>query len=249
MELFNPEVLVVTDERRFVLGEDPPVAAAHCDLGVGEVCDHLTHRPFVRSRLLVEVIARFLGQHLQLVGSRCLSRRGFVVAEQVEKKLLVGTGLCHRVRRSVAVVHHRNLPVRPGSLEASFAAVFVEQWRDMAESLRGTTFGLVVLLIVEGLGALFVTLLNVVTSRALGQDFLPWESGLIPGAFGVMCLAAAFGVMRSESWGAVLAAVAQVFVLAGGVIGLIYSGEAVLWVAVGLCLLGLYIVSRTVRRA
>lgn len=119
----------------------------------------------------------------------------------------------------------------------------------MAESLRGTTFGLVVILVVEGLGALFVTLLNVVTSRALGQDFLPWESALIPGAFGVLCLAAAFGVLRAETWGAVLAAVVQVFVLAGGVIGLIYSGQAVLWIAVGLGLLGLFLVSRTVRTA
>ena len=127
--------------------------------------------------------------------------------------------------------------------------MFMEQWRNMAEPLRGTTLGLVVLLVVEGLGALFVTLLNVVTSRALGQDFLPWESALIPGAFGIMCLAAAFGVTREGSWGAVLAAVAQVFVLAGGVIGLIYSGQAVLWIAVGLGLLGLLLVSRIVRRS
>ena len=127
--------------------------------------------------------------------------------------------------------------------------MFVEQCRPMGESLRGSTFGLVVLLTLEGLGALFVTLLNVVTSRALGQDFLPWESSVIPGAFGVLCLAAALGVMRGQSWGAVLAAVAQVFVLAGGVIGLIYSGQAVLWVAVGFGLLGLIFVSRTVQSA
>jgi hypothetical protein len=119
----------------------------------------------------------------------------------------------------------------------------------MTESLRGTKFALVVLLTLEGLGALFLTLLNVVTSRALGQEVLPWESSVIPGAFGFMCLAAALGVMRARSWGAVLAAVAQVFVLAGGVIGLIYSGQAVLWVAVGLGLLGLLLVSRTVKAA
>lgn len=119
----------------------------------------------------------------------------------------------------------------------------------MTESARGTRFGLVVLLTIEGLGALFVTLLNVVTSRALGHDFLPWESSLIPGGFGVLCLAAAIGLMRARDWGAVLAAVAQVMVLAGGVIGLFYSGQAVLWVAVGLGILGLLLVSRTMRRA
>ena len=127
--------------------------------------------------------------------------------------------------------------------------MFMEQCPNVAESLRGTIFGLVVLLVVEGLGALFVTLLNVVTSRALGQGFLPWESALIPGTFGVFSLATAFGVMRAETWGAMLAAVVQVFVLAGGVIGLIYSGQAILWIAVALGLLGLLLVSRTVRAA
>jgi hypothetical protein len=53
--------------------------------------------------------------------------------------------------------------------------------------------------------------------------------------------------MRAQTWGAVLAAVVQVFVLAGGVIGLVYSGQSVLWIAVGLGLLGLLLVSRTVR--
>ena len=34
---------------------------------------------------------------------------------------------------------------------------------------------LVTLLVLEGLAALLVTLLNLVTSNALGQDFLPWS--------------------------------------------------------------------------
>lgn len=249
MEVFDPEVLVVPDQGWLVLGEYPAVPTAHRDLGVSEVCDHLTHGPFARPGLLIYLVACFLCKLPQLGGSRLLRRRGVVGPEQVEKELLVGSGFGHRIRGNVTVVHHRNLPGGQRSFKAPFELRFVEQCRPMPETLRGTTFGLVVLLIVEGLGALFVTLLNVITSRALGQDFLPWESSLIPGTFGVMCLAAALGVMRGQSWGAVLAAVAQVIVLAGGVIGLIYSGQAVLWVAAGLGLLGLIFVSRTVRRA
>ena len=75
---------------------------------------------------------------------------------------------------------------------------------------------LVTLLVLEGLAALLVTLLNLVTSNALGQDFLAWESYLIPGVFGALCLVAAFGVMRSMTWGRALAAIAQLLVLAGG---------------------------------
>lgn len=117
----------------------------------------------------------------------------------------------------------------------------------MAESSRVASTILVILLVLEGLGALFVTLLNVVTSRALGQDFLPLESSLVPGAFGVLCLVAAFGLVRVRPWGWVLAAVAQILILAGAVIGLFYSGTPVLWLGVGLGLLGLLLLSRTDR--
>lgn len=119
----------------------------------------------------------------------------------------------------------------------------------MADSSRGVSIALMVLLILEGLAALFVTLLNVVTSRALGQDFLPWDSAFIPGGFGVLCLIAAVGLIGSGSWAKVLAAIAQLLVLAGGVIGLAYGERAVVWSAVGLGVLGLLLLSRTVRRA
>lgn len=119
----------------------------------------------------------------------------------------------------------------------------------MAESPRGASITLMVLLILEGLGALFVTLLNLVTSRALGQDFLPWESAFIPGGFGVLCLIAAVGLMRSGSWGKVLAAITQLLVLAGGVIAVLDSARPLAWVVVGLGVLGLLLLSRTARRA
>jgi len=106
-----------------------------------------------------------------------------------------------------------------------------------------------VLLILEGLAALFVTLLNVVTSRALGQDFLPWESAFIPGGFGVLCLAAAVGLIGSRSWGKVLAAFAQFLVFAAGLIALANNQQLVAWIIVGLGFLGLLLAGRTVRAA
>jgi uncharacterized membrane protein (UPF0136 family) len=108
---------------------------------------------------------------------------------------------------------------------------------------------LVVLLVLEGLGSLLVTLLNVVTSRELGHDFLPWQSSVVPGGFGVLCLLAAFGVMRSRSWGTLLAAVSQFLVLAAGVVALLDTVRPLAWLVVALGLLGLLLLSRTDRSA
>ena len=119
----------------------------------------------------------------------------------------------------------------------------------MAKSSRGASLALVILLVIEGLGGLLVTLLNVVTSRALGQDFLPWESSVIPAGFGVLCLAAAFGVMRSASWGTILAAISQLLVLAVGVVALLDRVRPEAWVVLAIGLLGLLLLSRTGRRA
>lgn len=119
----------------------------------------------------------------------------------------------------------------------------------MAKSSRGASMALVILLVIEGLGGLLVTLLNVVTSRALGQDFLPWESSVIPAGFGVLCLAAAFGVMRSASWGTILAAISQLLVLAVGVVALLDRVRPEAWVVLAIGLLGLLLLSRTGRRA
>ena len=117
----------------------------------------------------------------------------------------------------------------------------------MAESSRGSSTALVILLVLEGLGGLLVALLNQVTSRALGQDFLPLESWLIPAGFGVLCLAAAFGVMRSTSWGTILAAISQLVVLAVGILALLDGVRLQAWVVVALGLLGLLLLSRSGR--
>jgi hypothetical protein len=98
---------------------------------------------------------------------------------------------------------------------------------------------LVVLLLVEAAGALLLTLLNVVTSQALGQDLLPWQSSLLPGGFGVLCLVAVVALARGKGWGTVLAVAVSLMVLGGGVLGLIYSGHPVLWVGVALGIGGL----------
>lgn len=119
----------------------------------------------------------------------------------------------------------------------------------MTASARGAKLALIILLVLEGLGALLVTLLNVVTSRALGQDFLPWESSVIPGGFGVLCLLAAFGLMRLGSWGTILAAISQLLVLAAGVISLLDQTTPLAWVVVAIGVLGLLLLSRTGSRA
>ena len=116
----------------------------------------------------------------------------------------------------------------------------------MAQSSRNpSTLTLTVLLVLEGLGSLLVTLLNVVTSRELGHDFLPWQSSVIPGGFGVLCLLAAVGVMQSKSWGTVLAAVSQFLVLAAGVVALLDSVRPLTLLVVALGVLGLLLLSRT----
>ena len=103
---------------------------------------------------------------------------------------------------------------------------------------------LIALLVLEGLGGLLVTLLNVVTSRALGQDFLPWESAVIPAAFGALCLIAAFGIWKSASWGKALAAISQALVAVTGVIALLDTMTPLAWVVLAVGLLGLLLVSR-----
>jgi uncharacterized membrane protein (DUF2068 family) len=119
----------------------------------------------------------------------------------------------------------------------------------MAESSRGASIALLFLLVLEGIGGLLVTILNVVTSRALGQDFLPWESSVIPAGFGVLCLLAAFGIMRLGSWGTILAALSQLLVLAAGVIAVLDRVRPEAWVVVAIGLLSLLLLSRTGRRA
>ena len=103
---------------------------------------------------------------------------------------------------------------------------------------------LVALLVLEGLAGLLVTLLNVVTSRALGQDFLPWESAVIPAAFGALCLIAAFGIWKSAPWGKALADISQVLVAVTGIIALLYTMTPLAWVVLAVGLLSLLLVSR-----
>ena len=119
----------------------------------------------------------------------------------------------------------------------------------MAKSSGGASSALMILLVIEGLGGLLVTLLNVVTSRALGQDFLPWESSVIPAGFGVLCLAAAFGVLRAAPWGTILAAISQLLVLAAGIVALLDRVRSEAWVVIAIGLVGLLLLSRTGRSA
>ena len=118
----------------------------------------------------------------------------------------------------------------------------------MAESSRGSATALVVLLVLEGLGGLLVALLNIVTSRELGHDFLPWQSSVLPAGFGVLCLLAAFGLMRFGSWGTILAALSQLLVVGAGVYAILDRVRPLAWAVIVLGLLGLLLLSRTGRR-
>jgi uncharacterized membrane protein (DUF2068 family) len=118
----------------------------------------------------------------------------------------------------------------------------------MAESSTAASKVLIALLVLEGLAGLLVSLLNVVTSRALGQDFLPWESSVIPAGFGVLCLLAAYGLARSQSWGVALAAVSQLLILAAGVYGLVDNPQTIAYVVLAIGLMGLLLLNRTTRR-
>ena len=120
---------------------------------------------------------------------------------------------------------------------------------EMVEAPRRRSLALVILLVLEGSVGLLVALLNVVTSRALGHDFLPWESSLIPAGFGVLCLAGAVGLIRSASWGTILAALSQLVVLAIGIVALLDAVSAAAWVVTALGVLGLFLLSRTGRAA
>jgi hypothetical protein len=101
---------------------------------------------------------------------------------------------------------------------------------------------LVVLLLVEAAGALLLALLNLVTSQALGQSVLPWQSAFLPGGFGLLCLLAVAGLAQRRSWGRALAVVASLIVVTGGVLGLMYSGHPALWAAVVMGLAGLWLI-------
>jgi hypothetical protein len=60
VEALHPRVLVVADQRRLFVREDPPVAAAHHDLGVEQVRDAAVHGPLARLGWAGEVIARIV---------------------------------------------------------------------------------------------------------------------------------------------------------------------------------------------
>ena len=100
-EPLDPQVLVVGDERRPVVGQDPPVPAGQDDLGVQEVPQDLDRRPLALGGPGPEVIARLADQALELVRKPGDDLRGVTVAEDAEQHLLVLGGPGHRIDASI----------------------------------------------------------------------------------------------------------------------------------------------------
>ena len=90
VEVVDPQVLVVADELRPVVGEHPPVAAGHDELRVREVGEAQQHRPLPRLRPRPQVRAGLGDQGAGVRAARRLDLGRIVVAERVEQQLLVG---------------------------------------------------------------------------------------------------------------------------------------------------------------
>ena len=113
------------------MGENPSVAPAHHDFGVGQVGDHLTHRPLARTRLHVDEACPPPWQVLSMCRrSTPEPSAGSSSPEQIEQILLIGGRLGNRVRGGIVDVHRRNLPVRAEDRFLPSGGMFMEQCRD-----------------------------------------------------------------------------------------------------------------------
>ena len=93
----GPQVLVVADERRLVVGDDPAIPARDDDLGVRDVTQALEHGPLVGLRAFGDAGAG-LSDHLAPgVGGRGLHVGRIVVADQTGEVPLVLGRLGDRV--------------------------------------------------------------------------------------------------------------------------------------------------------
>ena len=99
MEHVDPAILVVRQELRPVLGEDPAVAARHDELGIGDMADQAEHAPFAVRRDLAKIRAGIRDQLAQGIRGAGLRDRRIVVAERVEQVALVARGLGDRIGR------------------------------------------------------------------------------------------------------------------------------------------------------
>ncbi|HUO46690.1 MAG TPA: hypothetical protein VM470_07650 [Acidimicrobiia bacterium] len=108
--------------------------------------------------------------------------------------------------------------------------------------MRWSRIVLILVLVLESAGGLLVALINLAVSDFIGADVLPPQAALAPAGFAIFCIVGAVGISQRTRWGVVITVIIQVAVLAGGIIGLVYSGDPFLWAAIVIGLLGLVLV-------
>jgi hypothetical protein len=99
MDSIDPEVLVVANDWRLVVSENPSIAATHHELGIGDVSDASEDGPLARFGNNPQVGSSLACQETQVSGSLPLDLGGIVVAKLVEEVLLVGTWGRDRIGR------------------------------------------------------------------------------------------------------------------------------------------------------
>lgn len=99
MDSIDPEVLVVANDWRLVVSENPSIAATHHELGIGNMGDALENGPLPRFGNGPQVGSSLFCQGTQVGGSLPLDLGGIVVAKLVEEVLLVGTWGRDRIGR------------------------------------------------------------------------------------------------------------------------------------------------------
>ena len=99
VQLVGPQILVVADQRRLVMGQDPSIARGRDHLGVDGVAQALDHRPLPGGGTNVSAVPRFGHQRAPEPRRARLHLRGIVVTEQREQVILIRLGFGDRVRR------------------------------------------------------------------------------------------------------------------------------------------------------
>src|SRR5439155_20184086 len=101
VEPLDPQILVVADEGRLVLGQDPPIPTGEDDLRVEDVRKDLHHRPLAGYRSRAKAWACFFHHLFELVRQVGLSLGRVPVTQDAEQHVPIPFGLGHRVHAKI----------------------------------------------------------------------------------------------------------------------------------------------------
>ena len=105
----GPQVLVVAVNRRPVLGDDAAQTVPPHQVAVGEMAQHLEHRPLARLLGSGEIVAREARHPADQLGGRPLQHgHGVAVAKQAQQRPGVVAGLVLGIGKPVAEDRHGN---------------------------------------------------------------------------------------------------------------------------------------------